>query len=137
VTPPVRRGLAVLLGVLFAGLAMSSFLAINGFTIWEWKRYGVPYLVLYILDGALTFPAHLAAGFKGGGSGGGRDGVAVRVYSIIASALFWGAGAWLHSFLRERRPAWSRAVLAVLLLAAVWSLYAGVHSWRVPVDGSW
>ena len=126
----MKRGALVAGAVLFVGLSMSAFLAINGFTIWEWKRYGHSYLILYGLDGALTFPAHLAAGLNGGGSGGGEEGIPVRVWSIIGAAAFWGAGAGLAD--RLRRSPWRWAVYAALGLMAAWSLHAGYTSMVKP-----
>ena len=127
----MKRGALVACSVLFIGLSMSSFLAISGFTIWEWKRYGHGYLILYGLDGALTFPAHLAAGLKGGGSGGGEDGIPVRVWSVIGAAVFWGAGAGLAD--RLHRSRWRWAVLAGLAFMAAWSGLAGYRSTTAPI----
>ena len=126
----MKRGALVAAAVLFAGLSLSAFLAISGFTIWEWKRFGRPYLFLYGLDGALTFPAHLAAGLKGGGSGGGEDGIPVRVWSVIGAAAFWGAGAGLAD--RLRRSPWRWAVYAILAVMAAWSAHAGFRSTTHP-----
>lgn len=128
----IHRGAAVSLAVLAVGLSLSSYLAIIGYTIWESGRYGFANMLLYGLDGALTFPAHLAAGLHGGGSGGGEDGIPVRVLSILGAALFWGAGASAVTFLKTRsKPAyWISAT--VMLCMALRSVAAGYLSISVP-----
>ncbi len=126
--PWIRRGAAAGLAVLIVGLALSAYLAIIGYTIWESGRYGLTNTILYGLDGALTFPAHLAAGLRGGGSGGGEDGIPVRVLSILSAALFWGAGTGAVTFLKTRgKPAyWISAAAMVFMM--LWSARAGYES---------
>lgn len=124
----LRRALIVGSAVLFIGLSLSAYLAIIGYSIYEMRRFGAANLFLYGLDGALTFPAHLAAGLRGGGSGGGEDGIPVRVVSVVCAALFWGAGAGLVSFLKTKNRSAYWAAAAALLAMAVLSAKAGYLS---------
>lgn len=126
--PWIRRGAATGLAILIVGLSLSSYLAIIGYTIWESGRYGLANTILYGLDGALTFPSHLVAGLRGGGSGGGEDGIPVRVLSILGAALFWGAGTSAVTFLKTRsKPAYWIAITAMLGMT-LWSVAAGYLS---------